>query len=352
MTLTHGGDVQGYLDEYGAPPLDFSANLNPLGLPDGVREAVCRAASDAAQYPDPLCRALRRSLAQAEGVDPEEILCGNGAADLIFRIALALKPQKALVLAPTFAEYETALRLVGCEVETFSLHESDAFAVGPALLEQIDGTDIVFLCNPNNPTGRLCEPSLLRELLETCTACGARLVVDECFNDFLDDPNAHTLKPLLRDYPNLLLLKAFTKIYAMAGLRLGYCLCADQSLLSSLRQAAQPWAVSTVAQAAGIAALRETDYVDAVRALVRVERAHLSDGLRALGCKVYPACANYVFFRSDDARLCEKLRARGVLLRSCANYRGLGPGYYRAAVRLHDENRRFLEAVRAALAEG
>ena len=283
MTLIHGGDVQGYIDEYGDAPLDFSANLNPLGLPDGVREAVCRAAADSARYPDPLCRELRRALAGFEGVDPEEILCGNGAADLIFRVALALRPQKALTLAPTFAEYETALRLAGCAVEHFPLEETDGFAVRPAILGALDGVDAVFLCNPNNPTGRLCDPALLRELLKRCAARGVLLVVDECFNDFLDEPEAHSLKPLLRKYPNLLLLKAFTKIYAMAGLRLGYCLCADRELLAKLRGAAQPWAVSTVAQTAGIAALCETEYRARSRALIRTERAYLSAQLAAPG---------------------------------------------------------------------
>ena len=324
MELTHGGDWAGYAAQYGGMPLDFSANVSPLGLPQGVRQAVARALDGADRYPDPLCRALRKKLSGTLGVPPQSILCGNGAADLIFRMALAEKPKRALVTAPTFAEYEQAL------------------AVAEALLERIEpGLDILFLCEPNNPTGRTTPRALLLRILERCAACGTRLVVDECFNEFLDDPAAHTLLGELEGHENLLLLRAFTKWYAMAGVRLGYALCADGALLERMRAAGQPWAVSALAQAAGEAALEETDYSAALRALVAAERPRLSAGLAALGCRVMPGEANYLLFYHSGEQLVQRLRARG----GCANYPGLGPGWYRAAVRTHSENSAFLQAL-------
>ena len=346
MELTHGGDWAGYAAQYGGMPLDFSANVSPLGLPQGVRQAVARALDGADRYPDPLCRALRKKLSGTLGVPPQSILCGNGAADLIFRLALAEKPKRALVTAPTFAEYEQALVVAGCTADRFFLREEEGFAVTEALLERIEpGLDILFLCEPNNPTGRTTPRALLLRILERCAACGTRRVVDECFNEFLDDPAAHTLLGELEGHENLLLLGAFTKWYAMAGVRLGYALCADGALLERMRAAGQPWAVSALAQAAGEAALEETDYSAALRALVAAERPRLSAGLAALGCRVMPGEANYLLFYHSGEQLVQRLRARGVLLRGCANYPGLGPGWYRAAVRTHSENSAFLQAL-------
>ena len=176
--LTHGGDWAGYRAEFGRDPLDFSANVSPLGLPGGVAKAITASLATADRYPDPLCRALREKLAAAEGVPAEWLLCGNGAADLIFRLALAEKPRTALVTAPTFAEYATALETVDCRVERHFLQEENDFAVTKDLLNAVHpGTNMVFLCQPNNPTGQLAEPALVEALLRRCEAVGAVLAV-------------------------------------------------------------------------------------------------------------------------------------------------------------------------------
>lgn len=352
QTLTHGGDWAGYEAQYGTAPLDFSANISPLGLPPAVREAAVRSLDQAASYPDPLCRALSGALAQAEGVDPDWCLCGNGAADLIYRAALARRPARALVTAPAFSEYEAALELVQCRTDRFVLREEDDFGLDQGFVEAVGPeTDMVFLCQPNNPTGRAVPRPLLERVLERCRAVGALLVVDECFCDFLDDPGGFTMTGLLGEYGNLLVLKAFTKLYAMAGLRLGYCLCADTALLGRMRRAGQPWAVSGPAQAAGIAALKETDYVEAVRALIRAERPRLAAELGRLGLRVIPGEANYLLFYSP-VPLGEALRRRGVLIRDCSNYHGLGRGWYRTAVRGREDNGRLIAALTEVWKEG
>lgn len=352
QTLTHGGDWAGYEAQYGGTPLDFSANISPLGLPEGVRTAVIDSLAQAASYPDPLCRTLRGAIAQAEGVDPNWCLCGNGAADLIYRAALAKRPARALVTAPAFSEYETALDLVRCRTDRFALKEEDDFGLGEGFLEAVGpDTDMVFLCQPNNPTGRAVPRSLLERVLERCRTAGALLVMDECFCDFLDDPGGFTMTGLLGKYGNLLVLKAFTKLYAMAGLRLGYCLCSDRALLDAMRDAGQPWAVSGPAQAAGVAALKETEYVEAVRALIQAQRPRLEGELSRLGFRVIPGEANYLLFRSQTP-LIRPLRERGILLRDCGNYHGLEAGWYRAAVRTGEENDRLIAALEEILKEG
>ena len=343
---THGGDILTAQAAYGGEVLDFSANLNPLGMPAPVAEAARQAADQSARYPDPLCRDLRRAIAAHDGVEEEQVVCGNGAADLIFRLAFALKPRKALVTAPTFSEYEEALTCVGCEMVRYTLDQSRNFDLDAGFVEAIGpDTDLVFLCTPNNPTGRLINGDLLEEVLERCGAVGAVLAVDECFLPLAT--GGPGLAPRLKDHPNLVLLRAFTKSYAMAGLRLGYCLTANQGLREHLGKFAQPWSVSTPAQAAGVAALTSCPHWAAEgRALVESTRTGLAAGLEAAGCTVIPGQANYLLFRLPGvANLKEKLLERGVLIRSCANYHGLGPDWYRVCVRGEAENRRLLAAL-------
>lgn len=349
MELVHGGDWAGYRARFGHDALDFSANVSPLGLPQGVADAIVAALPTADRYPDPLCRELRTALSRAEQLPEPWILCGNGAADLIYRLVWTLKPRRALLPAPTFAEYAAALESVGCEVKRKTLHEADDFAVTEAFVQAVNQSiDLVFLCQPNNPTGQITPPELVQRLVRRCADCGAVLVVDECFLDFLQQRDALTAKPLLQTAPNLVILKAFTKLYAMAGVRLGYALCSNTALLAKMQAAGQPWGVSSLAQAAGTAALRETAYADAVRALIADQRPRLAAGLRALGLQVIEGSANYLLFRAPET-LGAALQQRGVCLRSCGNYPGLSAGWYRTAVRTAPENEQLLQTMREVL---
>ena len=340
MKLVHGGDWAGYRAEFGRDALDFSANVSPLGLPHGVAAAISAALPMADRYPDPLCRTLRAALSEAEGLP----------ADQILRLVLAVKPRRALLPAPTFAEYAAALDTVGCTVERFLLDEANDFALTEGFVQAVtEGTDMVFLCQPNNPTGQVTPPALVERLISRCADCGAVLVVDECFLDFLPDRDALTAEQFLNDAPKLVILKAFTKLYAMAGVRLGYALCSDTALLAGMQAAGQPWAVSSLAQAAGLAALQENAYAEEVRTLIEAERPRLAAGLRALGLYVIEGRANYLLFRAP-ADFGEKLRQHGAVVRSCGNYPGLDDGWYRTAVRTAEENTKLLAIMKEVLA--
>ena len=323
----HGGDIYGRL-----VTLDVSVNTNPLGPPPGVVRAVVDAAQLLDRYPDPHCRRLVAALADREGVPEEAVLCGAGAAELIFSFCAALRPRTALELAPTFSEYAAALAAAGCRVERCALEEEQGFALTEKLLEELErkSCEVVFLCNPNNPTGRLIPPALLESILALCERRGGWLFVDECFLELSDGGRGTSLAPLLRPGRRLFLLRAFTKSYAMAGLRLGYCLCGEGALLERMGRQTQPWNVSVPAQAAGLAALGE--------------EAYLREGLEALGLTVCSSQANYLLVKSP-AELSGPLLDRGILIRDCANYRGLGPGWYRTAVRRREENRTLLKAL-------
>lgn len=329
----HGGNIY---EHEGC--IDFSANCNPLGTPLRVVRAAAQSMEQIAHYPRVGCAPLRAAIAEYEGTKAEQIICGNGAAELIFSLCHAIRPRRALIPAPTFAEYAQALDTVGCRIRYATLSEERGFAVDEEFISRLnEKPDIVFLCNPNNPTGALTDRRILLRIMERCQELGIFLVVDECFLDFVETPSAYTLKPYLSENPSLFLLKAFTKRYAMAGLRLGYGLSGNQELLKRMEAVTQPWNVSVPAQAAGLAALCEEAYVQQARALIFEERRWMVQRFIALGLTVYPPQANYIFFRAreDLFDLCEK---KGVLIRDCRNYPGLCRGYYRVAVRTHEEN--------------
>ncbi len=350
-TYVHGGDIQTYIDRHGFAPLDLSANINPFGIPDAVRVAMHRAVDNCTQYPDPFCRAARQAIGAREGVNPDFLYCGNGAADVLDRLAAVLKPRKVLLTAPTFAEYERTLS--GAEIRVHNLRETDGFALTERILDEISPElDAVYLCNPNNPTGRTAQPELLREIVRKCTENGVKPVVDECFNDFLEDAAQHTLKDLLESDPGLIILRAYTKMYAVPGVRFGWCMTADAALIEKLYHAGQPWNVSVIAQACAVAAANEPDWAAETAKRIAEERRFLSDSLSVHGLKVFPGEANFLLFRSNDTGLHEKLAEHGIMIRNCDNYRGLSAGYYRVAVKTREASKCLLNAIKLIIENG
>lgn len=341
----HGGEVYSKAVE-----IDFSANINPLGTPEAVKEAVRDSLPLLSQYPDPYCRALVGAIAEFEGVPAERVLCGNGAAELIFSLCAALGPKRALLPVPSFSEYRTALEAAGCETEFYFMEQSEDFALTERFLPVLEGFggDMLLLCNPNNPTGQVIDPVLLEEIRDICARKGIFLFIDECFLDLTQGGEGLSLARRLRDGERTLLLKAFTKSYGMAGLRLGYCLCADPALLTRMGRATQAWNVSIPAQMAGIAALGQREFLDRARTIIHAQRPLLAAGLEALGLTVIPSRTNFLLFFSPRA-LGEPLLERGLQIRDCANYPGLEPGWYRTAVRLSEQNQRLLDAIKEIL---
>ncbi len=370
MEFEHGGNWADYEEICGEEILDFSANVSPFGLPENVREAASASLKNAYRYPDPECRDLRNAIADKYGLRSEHLLCGNGAADLIYRIAYAVRPRKAIVPAPDFSEYEGALQQVGCEIEYWEWMRGDCTVekwlyngrqvlttgcdkiqtcVVPAsdLSDDIlsENLDMIMLSNPNNPSGCLYSPDFLRELTAKCEQNQILLVVDECFMDFVDSARTYSLLEFVVDCRNLVVLRAFTKFYGMAGLRLGWCATSNADLIAGMKKAGPPWSVSIPAQAAGIAALSEEAYADRLRGYISAERQQLQSGLQGLGFQVVSGAANYILFYTERTDLAQLLLERGIAIRDCSNYVGLGPGWYRVAVRLREENERLLREI-------
>lgn len=334
----HGGD------NYGCPVrLDFSVNLNPLGPPPRVVEALRAAAGELDRYPDPYCRELVAAIRAYEGVPQEDILCGAGAAELLFAYVHALSPQRAAQCVPTFLEYARVVSAVGGSMTNYVLHPEDDFSpraeLFPFLTRQ--KPEVFFLCSPNNPTGGCLAPELLTRLVAHCAQLGTRVVLDECFLDFT---HRRSMSGLLRQFPNLLIVKALTKSFALAGVRLGYVLSADHALLAAMAAQLQPWNVSVPAQRAGVAALAESDYLRRTRDAVCAARGKLRQGLETLGLRVFPSEANFLLLHAQPG-LDAALLAQGIRIRSCDNEPSLGPGWYRVAVRTEEENAQLLAAL-------
>lgn len=342
----HGGAEESAAG--GVPLPDFSVNTNPLGTPEAVLTAARAALERADRYPDPCCRALTRAIAAAEGVPEAWVLCGNGASELIYAYCAAVKPVRAAEASPTFSEYAAALSLHGTAVHRYPLSPERDFLPDEGVLSFLAEVqpDAVFLCHPNNPTGRLFPAPLREKLLIYSREHAVRLFVDECFLDLSPEGRGQGLERFLGDFPQLFLLKAFTKTYGMAGLRLGYGLCADEALLRRIAAYTPPWNVSTPAQAAGIAALRDGGtLLDRSRALIAAERERMRAELAALGLQVYPSEANFLLFRGPEG-LNDGLRRYGLAVRGCGNFPGLGRDWYRTAVRRPEENDFLLSALR------
>ncbi|MGN0163287.1 MAG: pyridoxal phosphate-dependent aminotransferase [Candidatus Ornithomonoglobus sp.] len=322
MKYKHGGNAF----EYGKGILDFSANINPLGTPQAVKDAVMAALDKTAQYPDYKCARLREKIAEREDVPSEYIICGNGAAELIYSLVYAVKPKRAVVHKPAFAEY------------------ADAVRAADGIISEADG-ELEFICNPNNPTGALTETTEIIQRLETADRL---IVVDECFNDFLDEPEQYSCVSLLSEYKRLVILKSFTKMYAMPGIRLGYLMTSDTELIERIYKARQPWSVSVLAQAAGLAACRDRETPVKTREYIRKEKEYFERELERLGIEYIKPSANFIFFKSIpglQARLLEK----NILIRDCSDYDGLNEGSYRIGIKKHEDNKRLIKALEEAI---
>lgn len=339
MNSEHGGDIYSTDILY-----DFSANINPLGMPISVKNALRNSIDEWDKYPDPYCRKLTEKIGSHENFPTENIVCGNGAADLVYRIVQTFKPKKSVICAPSFSEYKKALSEFGSEIIVHNLSEKNNFIFDSGILETLtERVDILILCSPNNPTGNIIDTEILEIICEKCLEKNIIFLCDECFMDFLKDGKNKSVRNFINK--NIIILKAFTKIYAMAGLRLGYALFGSSECAEKVCKTGQFWSVSVPAQIAGIAALDEENYIQKAIKIIENERDFLLNELLKLNFKVYNSEANFILFRSN-LPLDVLLLKYKILIRSCTNFDGLGENFFRIAVCSHNENIALIEALR------
>lgn len=345
VKTVHGGDI------YSAKALlktehilDFSANINPFGIPLSVRTAIQNAIPDIVSYPDPYQRQLRKSIAAFHQIPDTYIICGNGAADVLFRTVQTMQPKHALLPVPTFTEYEKALT----EQHTRITHwHMPAFHITDTLLTELQtkNYDFLVLCNPNNPTGICIDSHIVLKILQMAKQHHVFVLLDECFYDMTG--YSDSMLSYIQHFPNLLILKSMTKFYALAGLRLGYGISSDKNLISAVQHTGQPWSVNRLASAAGYAALQDTAYQKQFLDFLIPERDFLYHALQKLNLKVWQPHANYIFFQAEHMHHLDKqlLYAYQILIRHCDSYPTLDSSYYRVAVRSHAENLYLLDCL-------
>ena len=296
----HGGDC--YRNEVN---MDFSINVNPLGIPEEIADAMQQSLTQAMVYPDPQCQALRQAIGGVYQKDAACIVCGNGASDLLLAFARAFMPKKALLPVPGFSGYAYALKSIGCHVALFDTKEDEDFALSEAFLDRIrsEAPDLVILTNPGNPSGHMLSQEFLTKVAWLCRHMNIRLLIDECFIELTGEGKDNSFLKASSGTKNIFILQALTKSMAIPGIRLGYLFCPKEQDAKKVQEQVSEWNVSVIAQRAGIAGMQvlaDGTYLSQTRQLLERERAYLTQSLQEIGAKVYPGTANFLLFYEDS----------------------------------------------------
>jgi len=357
MKRDHGGNVRETSRIYGIDEdriIDFSASINPVGYPPGLLEAIIKDFNSVLNYPDIDSFDLVSGIAEYHGIDKDYILAGNGSTEFMYWIPMVFKPKNALIVTPAFCEYEKGLAISGTEVSYFQADEENDFTVDIDRLcnRMKEGFDIVYFCNPANPTGVLTPKNELCRLIACAGEIGTLAVIDEAFIDFMED---ESVKKEILVSPNLIVLRSMTKFFGIPGLRLGY-LMADPSCIVKIRENRIPWTVSSLVQGAASKVLFDKDYIEKTREYILGEREFFRNTLNKItGLRVFESAANFflVFMNNriglNSTELRDRLAAEGILIRDCSNFQGLGDRYFRVAVKRHEQNMTLIEKLKAVI---
>ncbi len=352
--LSHGGYIYGLLKDglrY-EDILDFSSSINPLGMPKVVKTAIKDHIDLLLNYPDPWADELRDSISSSEGIEPDSTIAGNGSTELIYLIVRAFKPGKILLPQPTFSEYERAARSEGIEkIEYFCLKGGDNFDIPceefiSLIKSRLSPAHMIFLCNPNNPTGRLIRKEDMLKIAEAAKRLQCYLVVDEAFIDFV--PGESVIKEV-KNNPYLIVLRSMTKFYGLAGLRLGYGVMSP-GLCERLMRHKEPWTVNTLAQIAGVACLKDTEFKTKTLRTISQWKTYIEGLFERHRIRYVPAAANfYLFNLNGGTYLAHFLKKKGILIRDCSNFKGLEPldgsGWFRIAVKSPADMERLFDGI-------
>jgi threonine-phosphate decarboxylase len=350
LNRIHGGDCP-------KPGIiDFSININPLGLPRGLSGAILKNADCILRYPEPSAWRLKVKLAALHSIKPGNIAIGNGSIELIYIIPRACKIRKAVIATPTFSEYEFALRSNGSNPVFINADEQEDFRLNCLKLgASLPRADAFFLCNPNNPTGSLLHNDEVMHLARSCKRQGAVLILDEAFIEFAKEANrAETISESV-EKGSMVILRSLTKCFAIPGLRLGYAI-GHEKIIDMIARLQYPWNVNGLAQLAGEKAIADKSYMERTRMLVVKERQYIFKGLNSIkGLKIYPSLTNFLLCKLHDApiksagELARRLLRHGICIRDCSNFRGLNDAFFRVAVRKREENNRLINSIKKAL---
>ncbi len=353
----HGADTFEAADKTGfirEDILDFSSSVNPLGASRKAIEAIKNSINLIPSYPDSSSTNLRNAIAKHyKGITKDNVVIGNGSTELIYLFADAFmqKGDAAIVPAPSFSEYENAVRKTGATVKHVKLNKN--FQADPAnfIRKMNKKVKVLYFCNPNNPTSILTSIDKLKEIIQEAFARSILVFLDEDFLEFVENGEEFSMIQNLKNFPNLFVLRSFTKIFGLTGLRVGYGI-ASEEITSIMLNTKIPWNVNCLGQAASVAALEDEDHLQKTLELVKKEKAFMLDELKQLKVfKIYPPDANFFFIDTRNSGLTgtqikERMLKRGVLIRDCSSFVSLDEYFIRVAVKTRTENEKLLDALK------
>lgn len=355
----HGSDIEAASAYYNIPKEDivcFSSNVNPLGLSESFKKTLADHLDVLYSYPDRNYSSLKSALAKYCNVSADYFLVGNGSTEMISVLIHTRHPQKALIIAPTYSEYERELSLIGCTLDEYVLQESNDFQLN---FEDFSNYmkngkyELVILCNPNNPTSSALTVSQIRTMLEICKMNHSFLMIDETYVEFTDDINKYTAMSLLPEYDNFIVLRGVSKFYASPGMRFGYAATSNQELHQAFLKLQNPWSLNSLAAFAGEIMFFDTAYIEKTRTHILSEKNRMTKELSTIsGLKVYPSHANFVLVKLlipnvTSYDIFDFLMKKGLMVRDCSSFECLDGEYFRFCIMDTEENNRLLDAIHA-----
>ena len=358
--MTHGGNIFEIQRKHNINKdtlVDFSSNINPLGIPESLKTLIIDKIAELECYPDIHYHQLKTIIAEYYSLDQKDIFVGNGAAQVIYDAIHAVKPKMSIILAPTFSEYERALVSHGSKVQYHYLEEKNNFNLREEdLIGAIDDSvDLVVLCNPNNPTSKLIKKDNIKKILDKCKKHNTFLMIDEAFMDFVEDDEYYSMLGDYREYNNLIIVRAFTKFYGIPGLRLGFGISRNEKIIASVSENTIPWSLNTFAGYFGQVLLSEKEYVEKTYNWLREEKKRFVKKLAEIeGITVYIPSVNFILIKIvkenvDVDILKERLLKENILIRDCSNFNGLSKKFFRIAIKDPILNDRFVDSLIKAM---
>lgn len=346
----HGGDVYKYSENM----IDFSSNINPLGIPDSFRRLLSERLEDFTRYPDIEYQEVKKHIAAYQKIcNTEYIIPGNGAVELIYKLVAAAGVERVVGLRPTFSEYGRAAKAAGLEYIDIPAFNKDFSAVDVKMLvSSIKPRSLVIICNPNNPTGTLIDKYAMKDLAAALLESDCKLVIDEAFMEFTDSCIDNSMTDMLDEFKNMTVIRAATKFFGMPGIRLGYAVTANISAAKAAKELMEPWNLNSAAVIAACSIFEDRYYIERSRAWIRNERKYLYDGLSSFKeLSVYPSTANFHLLelkgeRMTAAQLKEDMAHNGILIRTAEGFNGLSEFHFRLAVKDRSSNDKLLKILR------
>ena len=359
----HGSDLEMIERIYGIKKdeiVSFSANVNPLGISPLLKKTLAEKIDCISSYPDRDYKELRETIAQYCRTSPEKIIPGNGSTELISMIIDIRKPKKALIIGPTYSEYERELSLMKGKSYYFQLKEKEDFIADTNRLdEQLrDDTDMLIICNPNNPTSTVIDRSTLRSIMDICKERDIFVMVDETYIEFVDNREKTEGIPLTDYYNNLFIIRGVSKFFASPGLRLGYAVTGNRDLIREINKRMNPWSINTLAETAGKIMFKDNEYIEKTSSLIRKEREYVTKRLSSVKgiSRVYAPSANFVLFSIDPEYgnadlLFDACIKKKMMIRNCCTFPFLDNRYVRICFMSNEDNKRLLDVIMEELSE-